>query len=173
MQKIIDGARFRGLFIVEIYDKLGGKLISDNKFHNVVTDEGLNHILNVVYHGTTPVSPWYCLLFESDTTPDADTTYATPVFTECTAYYEATRPEYNEAAASGQSITNSANKATFTASATKTLYGAALVSYATKGDTAQAGAILICAGKFGTAQPVIDGNVVTLTYTNSAADDGV
>jgi hypothetical protein len=170
-----DGARFRGHWIIEIFNNAKEmKLISKSECHNIITDEGLNRILDVMLHGTTQTSPWYCELFESNTTPDGSETYDVPVYTPCTAYDEATRPEYNEAASSSESVTNSANKAVFTMNDTKTLYGAALVSVNTKGDhTGGANNVLFCAGKFGTAQPVISGNVVNLTYAVSAADDGV
>ena len=98
-----------------------------------------------------------------------------PSFTETAAYDEATRPAFTEAASSSQSITNSADKATFTASGTKTFYGAGLVGGGTaantKSDTA-GGGTLLCYGAFSTAQPVIDGNVVNLTYTITASDAG-
>jgi len=151
------------------------RLMWTEDFHNVVTNEGLDHILDVEFHAATQLTTWYCLLFETDTTPGSGTTYATPVFTECTAYDEANRPEYEEAAASSQSITNSANKATFTISDTKTIYGAALVAGGTdantKGNTA-GGGTMFCAAKFGSSRSVVDDDVINLTYTVSAADDG-
>ena len=144
--------------------------------HNIVTDEGLDALLDIMFHGTTQITTWYCLLFESDTTPDGGETYAVPVFTESTAYDEATRPAYVEAAASSQAITNSANKAVFMISASKTMYGAALVGGGstpnTKGDAA-GGGTLFCAAKFTSSRAVVDDDVINLTYTISAADDGV
>lgn len=167
--------RFGGRFLVECFDK-SGNLKWKEDVHNIVTNEGLNALLNIMLHGSTQITTWYCLLFESDTTPAAGTTYATPVFTESTAYDESTRPAYNEAAASSQSITNSANKAVFTISGTKTMYGAALVgggsAPSTKGDTA-GGGTMFCAAKFSSARSVVDDDVINLTYSISAADDGV
>lgn len=172
-----ENGKFGGIFELEIYDKSpdkGGKLVSRTECHNIITDEGLNRILDVVLHGTTQTSPWYCELFENDFTADGDETYDVPAYTICTAYDEATRPAYDEAASSSKSTTNSASKATFTMNASKTIYGASLVSVNTKNDhTAGANNVLLCVGKFGTAQPVISGNVCSLTYTLSASDDGV
>ena len=165
-------AKLKGIWEFEVYDKLG-RLISKTGCHNIITDEGLDRLLNVMLHATTQITTWYVELFEDDFTPDGDETYDVPGYTICTAYSEETRPVYNEAASSSQSITNSANKAVFTMNASKTIYGAALVSVNTKGDhTGGADNVLFCAGKFGTAQPVIDGNVVNLTYTITAADVG-
>ena len=168
-----DGVKLGGIFNVECYRK--GKLIWSEKVHNLVTDEGLNALLDIMFHADTQITTWYCLLVESDTSPAAGMTYATPTFTESTAYDEATRPEYEEAAASGKSMTNSANKATFTISATKTMYGAAIVGGGTdpntKGDSA-GGGTLYCYAQFSSSRSVIDDDVINLTYTLTSADDG-
>ena len=167
------GGKFKGVFDIEVKDKLGN-LISRSRAENIITDEGLNSILNVNLHAATQITAWYCVIFETDTTPDGDTTYAVPVFTEFAAYDEATRPAYVEAESTAESITNSASKAVFTANATKTLYGAALVgggSAPTTKSNVAGGGTLLCAGKFAASQPVVDDNVVNLTYTVTAADD--
>jgi hypothetical protein len=154
-----------GVFGYEHYR--GGALLAvERDAHNIITNQGLNHILDVVLHGTTPVSPWYMLVFEGNYTPVAgDTAASFPASaTESTAYDEATRVEYNEAAASSQSTTNSANKATFTFNATKTIYGAALVSVSTKGATT---GTLLCANKATASKSVVDDDQLLITYTLS------
>ena len=166
--------RFGGQFIAECFRD--GKLIWTEKTNNIITNEGLNHILDVILHGSTQITTWYCVLAESDTNAAAGMTYAVPVYTETTAYDEATRPAYVEAAANAQSITNSANKAVFTINGTKTMYGAALVGGGTDGNTkgdAAGGGTLLCYAKFGSSRAVVDDDVINLTYTLSAADDGV
>lgn len=166
------GARIGGFWDVDVYDP-AGNLAWHETAHNIITDEGLNRILDVMLHATTQTTTWYCGLVESNTDPAAGMTYDVPVFTECTSYDEATRPAYNEAAASSKSTTNSANKAVFTINATKTLYGAFLASVSTKGDhTAGADNVLLCYAKFPASQAVQDDYVVNLSYTLSAADDG-
>lgn len=169
------GGKLKGIFTLEIFDK-NGKLKSVTKSKNIVVDEGLDSILDVYLHGSTQITTWYCVLFENDFTPDGDETYAVPGYTECEAYDEANRPEYEEAAASSQTTTNSANKATFTFSGTKTIYGAALVGGGTDADTkgdAAGGGTLFCAAKFGSSRGVEDDDVGNLTYEITAADDGV
>ncbi len=140
---------------------------------NICTDEGLNRLLDVMFHGTTQLTTWYVGIFETNTTPAAGTTYATPVFTESTAYDEATRPEYVEAASSGKSLTNSANKATFTISSTKTIYGGCLVAggtaASTKGDKA-GGGVMYSASLFGSSKSVVDDDIIRVTVTINAAD---
>ena len=174
MEKLKSGAKFRGRFIVECFRK--GKLIWKEDVSNIITNEGLDAVLDIMLHASTQITVWYCTLVETDTTPAAGQTYAVPVYTESTSYDEATRPEYNEAASSSQSITNSANKAVFTISATKTMYGASIVgggsAPTTKGDTA-GGGTLFCYAKFATARPVEDNDIINLTYTLTGADDGV
>lgn len=150
-----------------------GKLIDTWKQGNVCTAEGLNSLLDVYFHGVAAITTWYVEIFETDTTPGDATTYATPVYTPSTAYDEATRPEYVEAAASSKVITNSANKAVFTINATKTIYGAALVGGGTaadtKGDTA-GGGTLYCASKFAASKSVVASDVLNLTISITVAD---
>jgi hypothetical protein len=157
---------------LECRDKYGN-LKWNEDIHNVVTNEGLDHILNVEFHGTTQITAWYVLLFNTNTTPSGTTTYASPVFTESTDYDEATRPAYVEAAASSQSMTNTASKAVFTISTTTSIYGAALVgggtAATTKGDTA-GGGTMFCAAKFSSVKNCVDDDTITVTIVISAAD---
>jgi len=169
------GLRIGGTFHIECFDKDGNiKWVEDT--HNLITNQGLNHILNVVLDAATQITAWYCALVETDTAAAAGMTYAVPVYTETTTYAPGTRPEYVEAASTAQSTTNSASKAVFTMNATKTLYGAALVgggsAATTKGNTA-GGGTLLCYAKFTASRAVVDTDVCNLTYTLSAADDGV
>lgn len=150
-----------------------GELIDQWDETNICTDEGLNALLDIMFHASTQITAWYLLIFETDTTPAAGTTYAVPVFTECTAYTEGTRQEFVESAASGKSLSNSANKAEFTMSGTKTIYGAALVGGGTdantKGDTA-GGGTMYCASKFTASKDVENLDVLKVTCTLVASD---
>jgi len=168
------GVKIGGIFTLEHYRN--GKLIGITSGHNIIPTAGLNRINDVMLHGTTQITTWYCTLVETNTTPAAGMTYAVPSYTECTAYDEATRPEYVEGAASAGVTTNSANKAAFTMNATKTLYGASLVgggtAPSTKGNT-DGGGVLFCYAKFASSRAVVDDDVVNLTYQLTSADDGV
>lgn len=147
-----------------------GKLIREWECGNKVTNEGLNHILDVQFHAEAASATWYIAPFEDNYTPLAGDTYAVPGFTESTAYTEANRVAFNEAAASSQSITNSANRAEFTINATKTMYGAALFDDNTKDDQAAADAVMFCASAFGSSIPVISGDTLKVTVTITASD---
>jgi len=165
------GAKFKGIFKIEVFDK-DGNFLSSSSTENIITDEALNHLLNVALHDTAKEATWYCAIFSNDYTPDGSETYAVPIYTEWEAYDEVTRPEFDNAASTAKSTTNSANKAVFTSNGSATLYGASILSVNTKGDVA-GGGVLFCAGVFDTAQPVIDTNVVSLTYTITSSDDGI
>jgi hypothetical protein len=132
-----------------------GKVIDEWEDKNLVVNEGLNSLLDVYFHGETQITSWYIGVFEGNYTPVAGLTAATVTAnsTECTAYDETTRQAYDEAAASSQSITNSASRATFTFNATKTIYGAFLVSNNTKSGTS---GTLFSAARFASSKAVVD-----------------
>ncbi len=158
---------------IECFDKYGKLKWTEKGLKNIVTNEGLDALLNKMFHAETQITAWYILIFETDTTPASGHTYAVPVFTESTAYDEATRPAWDEAAASSQSITNSANKATFTISATKTIYGAALVGGGTDANTKDdqaGGGTLYASVQFGTSKSVVDDDVLKVTVTLNSSD---
>jgi len=143
------------------------------KDSNIVTDEGLNHLLGVYFSGEDPVTSWYLCVFEDDYTPLAADTYAVPGYTECDTLQESTRPGWQESGAAAQSITNVSNKAGFTFALNKTIYGGSMVgggsSPDTIADTAGAG-VLFCASKFSAgSQLIIAGDVIKVTVTITAA----
>lgn len=145
-----------------------GKVIDEWEDHNIVVNEGLNSLLGIMFNAVTQISPWYIAPFEGNYTPVATVTAATitAASTECIAYDEATRQEYVEAAAASQSITNSANRATFTFNATKTIYGAFLVSASAKSATT---GTLFSAARFASSKSVVDNDQLLLTYTFTAS----
>lgn len=150
-----------------------GKLAWSERNHNIVTTQGLNSILNVQFNGGTQITTWYIGIVETDTTATAAMTYATPVYTESSAYAEATRPAFVEAASTVGVCTNSASKADFTINATKTIYGTALVgggsAATTKADTAGGGTLFAYA-KFSAGKAVVATDVLKVTITITAAD---
>lgn len=145
-----------------------GRVIDDFEDANLVVDEGLNALLNIQFAGATQVTTWYLGLFEGNYTPVATLTAATvtAASTECTAYASATRPAYVEASSTAKSTTNSASRASFVFSGTKTIYGAFLVSISTKSATT---GTLFSAARFTTAKAVESGDELLLTYTFTAA----
>lgn len=153
-----------------------GVIINSSISKNLVTNEGLNALLNIMFHGSTQITTWYIALFSNNHTPAAGNTYATPGYTEYTTYDEATRQAFVEAAASGQAITNIASRAEFTISSGggATVYGAALVGggtgATTKGDTA-GGGTLLCVSQFtdGAKTGLQAGDILRITINLAAS----
>jgi hypothetical protein len=142
----------------------GTEIVDEFEFHNLCVDEGITDGLSVMLGAGTQKPSWYCGVFEGNYTPVAGVTAATiaSASTECTAYASSTRPAWTPAAASAKSITNSASKASFVFNATKTIYGAFLVSSNTKSGT---GGVLFAASRFAASKAVANTDELQLTYT--------
>jgi hypothetical protein len=162
VQRLVAGGIFTGQIVRD------GQIIDEFDTPNLVVDQGLNHILDVVLHGSGQIGTWYLGVFEGNYTPVAGLTAAAlpGAATECTAYDETTRQAYVEAAAAAKVTTNAASKATFTFNATKTLYGAFIASDSTKGGTS---GTLLAAAKFAAPKGVVATDQLLLTYTFTAA----
>lgn len=150
--------------VFELEHRRNGKLIGRDIASNIVTTEGLNHILSTVVAGGSAVSPWYIALFEGNYTPVAGLTAATftAAATECTAYDEAARVAYVEGTPSGGVIDNSASRAVFTMNATKTIYGGALLSVSTKSSTS---GTCLAAARFSSSRAVVDDDELSVRYS--------
>jgi len=160
-----DGFKVGGIFEVTCYGP-DGKIKWADDAKNLVTNEGLDHILDVVLHGTTAVSPWYVGLKGTGDPAAGDTLASQGTWTENSNYTD-NRKEYVEAASSSQSVTNSASKASFSINAdTQTIAGAFLASAAT-GTT---GTLLCVANFTGGNKSCDNGDTLEVTYTISAAD---
>lgn len=145
-----------------------GKLIDEWFDPNLVTNEGLNYMLDIMFNGTAQSVTWYIAPFEGNYTPLAtDTAASFPASsTECTAYTQSTRVTYVSAASASQVVTNAASPATFTFNATKTVYGASLVTVATKSATTGK---LFAAARFSTSKNVVSSDQLLLTYQFTAS----
>ena len=158
------------------YKSIKRHLVATVQSHNLITTEGVQRIMDVMFNGTTQIATWYVAIFNTNTTILASHTYDVPGYTEDTDYDEATRPAYVEAACTAGGVTtNAASPAVFTiATGGQTIYGASLVSVSTKGDhTGGANNVLFSACKFGTARAVLADDVLNVTYQLTEADDGV
>ena len=145
------------------YHVRDGKVIDEWEDTNITTNQGLNHMLNVEFASTTPITSWYCGIFSGNYVPLATDTGANIVAnaTEATGYTSATRPAWVNAGASSQAISNAASLATFTFNATLSIYGAFLISTATKSDTA---GTLYAAAQFSTVKNVVSSDQLLLNY---------
>ena len=162
-----DGMHFMGFFVAECYSPDGGlKWRETGK--NLVVNEGLNHALDVIFHGSSQVSPWYTgVKTASGGITATDVLSAHGGWTEFTDY-SGNRKEYVESAASGQSIDNTGSPASFSITGSGTVAGAFLCSVA----SGSAG-VLFCCADFATTRTVDSGDTVNVSYTLTSADDGV
>lgn len=161
-----NGIKIGGVFLVECYGP-DGRLKWREWAENLITNEGLDHILDVVLHAASQVTTWYVGLKNTGAPAAGDTLASHAGWTE-NSNYTGNRQEYVEAAASGQSITNSANKASFSINAdSQTIAGAFLASVATG-----TSGTLLCVANFSSSKSADNGDTVQVTYTVSAADDG-
>lgn len=154
-----------------------GKKFDEVRFRNKMTNEGLTYIADVSLSGATQITPFYVIIYENlYASPTGAETYATPLITECTAYTEATRPEWTDAGVTNKQLTNAASKAVFTFSATKTIYGGGIVgggtAASTKGDAAGGGVLInVAYAGSGNQKSVESGDVLkaSVTFTFASA----
>lgn len=167
MKKIGSGAKLGGVFSVQCYDSQGNLKWADTA-KNLVTNVGLQHILDILFvSATTQIDPWYVGLTSGTPNVAAGDTLASHVgWTEVTAYADS-RKAYVDVR-SAQSVTNSASKASFAINATTTIGGAFLASVA----SGTAGTLLCGAAFTGGNKSADSGDTLEVTYTFSAADDG-
>ena len=162
--------RIKGLWDVECYDS-EGKLRWVEKIENLITNEGLDHLLDITLSGGTQITTWYVgLTDDSPTIAAADTMASHAGWAEATGYSESVRQTWSDGGVSSQSVDNSASKATFSINATDSIGGAFLVSNSTKSGTT---GILYAVGAFsGGNRSVESGDSLLITATFTMADDG-
>ena len=61
----------------EVQHLRNGEVIDEFDVHNLVVNEGLDYLLDVMFHGVSPAGTWYIGLFEGNYTPVATVTAAT------------------------------------------------------------------------------------------------
>jgi hypothetical protein len=120
---------------------------------NLLPQESVTHIASLIRGTGTLIGSWYVGLFENNYVPTSGVTAADlpGVVGECTAYSETTRPAWDNTFDGVASIDNVASKALFTMNATKTIYGAFIVSSSVK--AGNVGKLLSIA-RFSTAKPL-------------------
>lgn len=158
---------FDGVYKAQLIRK--GKVIDEFECENMVVDQGLNYVLNAAFGLTAPLASWYVGLFEGNFTPTSGTTASTVagLSTECTAYTSGTRPAWTTPSATAKQLTNGSSRASFTFNATKTIYGAFLVSSSSKSGIS---GTLFSVARFTTAKTVDSGDELLVTYVLTAAD---
>ena len=152
-----------GVFKIEHIRK--GKVIQTAYGKNDVVNEGLDKLLDVMFHGTIQITTWYLGLIDNSGftgLSNSDTLASHTGWTEFTTY-TGTRQEWTEDAASGQEITNT-TVVTFDITGTATVYGAFLCSVASG-----TSGTLWATAPFSSTISVINGDQIKITYTVTAA----
>ena len=140
--------------------------------HNLVTTEGLNHILDAILHGSTQYTTWYLAPWTDNVTEQATWTAATFAGAAgelTTQYSQSTRVTFNESAATAGVTSNNASPATFTSAVDNVVIrGLWLLSHSTKGSTS---GVLLSAIKYATARTLVTtGDSIGLTYQVTLSD---
>ena len=133
---------------------------------NLVTTEGLNHVLSITLDGGTQITSWYVGLAGAGTKAAGDTMSSHSGWSEIADYSESVRQTLTLGTASSGSIDNTASKATFSINGTATTAGAFVVSNSTKSGTS---GTLYGVVDFSSSRSVISGDTLTVTVTLTAA----
>jgi len=146
-----------------------GKIIHRESWENLITNAGLDHILDVVLSAGSQLTTWYVgLISATPTVAAGDTMSSHAGWTEVTTYSNANRVTWTDAGVSAQSITNSASPASFNINGTVTVGGAFLTSNNTKGGTT--GTLLSAKAFSGGNRSFISGDELRVTATYNAAN---
>lgn len=154
-----------GLFEIKVSRKIGrSKRVIYREIFNGVTNEGLNNMLGVTFHGDTQTS-WYFFPISATSftiLAAGDTMASHAGWAESTAYTEGTRQQWTPNAPASKSITNT-SLALFTISTDGTIFkGFGLTSNNTKGGTTGK---LWSTGLFSADQEYLAGDLVQAKYT--------
>ena len=155
------GLELTNIWTVTCLDAQGNEKWSETK-KNLIVTEGLNHILDVAFHGDTQVGTWYVGLKGTGTPAAGDTLASHASWSEITDY-SGSRKEWTEGAASSGSMTNSSS-VDFSITGTATVAGAFLGS-ASSGTTGTLYGVV----DFASSRSVLSGDTLQVTVTVTAA----
>lgn len=170
-------AKYQGTFHAVVRDADGN--VKDEEYRpNIVVNQGLNYILDAGLSGGTAITTWRVALVKSTTAPAAGMTYATPTYTEIASnnVTETVRQSWTDGGVASQSVDNSTGPAVYTCSTTTfTAYGAGLVggTGSTVIANTTSGGTLYAYAKFASSKAMSATDTISITYTFTAADDGV
>lgn len=148
-------------YLVEVIDR-DGQLIDSEVVKNLMPAEGIAHVLNTVLKGGAQNTSWSIGLYEGNYNPVGSETAAgfPAAATECSTYSEATRVQFVPGAIVDGSLDNAANRAEFTFTAAKTIYGGFIASASAKGSTS---GTLLSVVRFGSPKSLDSGSVLRVT----------
>lgn len=158
---LASGLNAKGRFKIEhIRD---GKVIGTQEFPNGIVDVGLNKLLDVMFHGTSPITTWYLGLIDNagfSALAAGDTMGSHSGWSENTDY-SGNRKEWTEGAAATRAITNSAT-VDFSMTGSAVIKGVFLNS-----DATGTSGTLWATAAFASTVSVVNGDTLKVTYTVS------
>ncbi len=175
---IQEGLGLINLYHVTCYDSAGNFKWKET-IKNLVTDEGLNYIINAGFLGSpAAISAWYVGLKDTGAPASTDAASALPNvgnWTEYTEYLDAnngdsstTRPTLTLADTGTGQVDNSASVATYTIETPgNDVYGVFVVDSNNKGGSSGA-TVLYGVGDFASAKVVDTGDTLNVTVTLTA-----
>ena len=159
--KLVVGGTFSAKLIRD------GKVIDEWEKHNLIVNQGLDHILATEFTAGAQITSWFMGVFGNNYVPVGTDTAASIAANagEISAYNGSGRQPYT-GVEGGQQVTNAAAPSTFTFTAAETIYGAFVAS--ASGFQATTG-VLFAAAQFATAKTVAINDQLLLTYAFGAA----
>lgn len=149
-----------------------GKIAWREEFDNLVVTAGLNKVLDATFKSGLAAPTWFVGLVDGASTPTYDATdimSSHSGWSDFQSYSGSTRPSFTPGTISAGSVDNSGSKASFTISAAGTVIGAYLTDGSSKTGTT---GTLYAVGSFSSSQAVVGGDVVNVTATLTAAQQG-
>lgn len=147
-----------------------GNIASEETQCNIIPSDGLTFLARAPFGDATPIQTFYLGLFRGNYIPTFESSALDipASMNEMVDYSEASRPEWERALSGVATMDNLNSKATYTITQDRTIYGAFLVSNASKGSNS--GLLLSCV-RFASPKQVTAGQTVTLagglTYSSS------
>ena len=155
-------------YLIECFDSAGNiKWVEE--IYNLITNEGLDDVLNNYLKGSAYTAAFYVGLTDGTPTVAAGDTMASHAgWAEVTAYTEATREALTLGTVSSQSVDNSASKASYAINTNSTTVGGAFITtVSTKGGST---GTLYGVGAFSGGDKATDnGDTLNVTVTATAA----
>lgn len=153
-------------FVYEFELEKDGVIVDRWFEKNLIPQDGLDQLSLAIFGDTTPIGTWYVGLFENNylPAPGADAADLPGVIGEFVGYSEATRPLWQRIYDGAGTHTNEANRAAFTITQDRRLYGGFLVSASNKGGNT---GLLLSVARFTTPRDVQAGMTFRVRATLS------
>lgn len=160
-------SRIGGVFTVICRDAQGKEKWREEAKNLMVTD-GLQHILDTEFTGSSQVTTWYVGLTGTAPTPAAGHTLASHTgWTEFTDY-TGDRKEWSKTRSS-LTLSNSSSKAEFAVDTNSSTIGGAFIVSAASGTS---GTLMSCAAFSGGDKSADNGDTLSVQYDLTIADNG-